>query len=183
VILHGARNGLPPGWGTFIDRLPFNSGPRPNGVSVPLLVGTLVAVAGVALRRWAMATLGRHFTLELTLRPTHKLITAPPYDIVRHPSYTGGLLVTLGAALAFCVPVDGWFRAHWLAKLSSPQLPFVERALGLGITGLLGGIFGLGVVQAFSRTQSEDRMLHERFGKDWDKWSTRTPYKLFPLIY
>jgi protein-S-isoprenylcysteine O-methyltransferase Ste14 len=130
-----------------------------------------------------MATLGRHFTLELTLKPKHQLITAPPYNIVRHPSYTGGMMASLGAALAFYTPVDGWFRSVWLAQLRSSDWPLSQRALAWGVTVFMGAIFTLGTVTGISRTTAEDRMLRERFGKEWDRWATSTPYKLFPFIY
>jgi protein-S-isoprenylcysteine O-methyltransferase Ste14 len=183
IILHHARDLAPSNWVDKIDSLPFGSYRSPVGTPLVIVVGATMAVAGVGLRRWAMATLGRHFTLELTLQPTHKLMTSAPYNIVRHPSYTGGMMALGGALLAFCAPADGWFRAVWLAKLTHGDFNLIQGALGWGATTLLGCIFTLGVVNGVSRTRIEDSMLRERFGKDWDVWAKRVPYKLVPFVY
>lgn len=56
----------------------------------------------VALRWWAMATLGRFFTVRVSTFEDHEVVRTGPYKILRHPSYTGGLggyalaLITFG---------------------------------------------------------------------------------------
>ena len=32
-------------------------------------------------------------------------------------------------------------------------------------------------------TSFEDEALHQFAGKEWEEWTEKVPYKLFPLIY
>lgn len=45
--------------------------------------------------------LGRQYLAEVTIQEGHKLITAGPYRLIRHPRYLGILFITLGASLVF----------------------------------------------------------------------------------
>lgn len=58
-----------------------------------------LVVAGIALRRWSVATLGRFFTTTVEIQPDHQVIETGPYALVRHPSYLGGLLSVVGIGL------------------------------------------------------------------------------------
>ncbi len=80
--------------------------------------GVPVSLAGTALRAWAIATLGRWFTLTVQVRPAQPVVERGPYRLVRHPSYAGGDLALLGVGLSagnwlspilFVVP---WLVAH-----------------------------------------------------------------------
>jgi protein-S-isoprenylcysteine O-methyltransferase len=64
-------------------------------------VGVAIVLAGVALRAWAILTLGRYFRREVTIEPGQRLVRRGPYRLLRHPSYTGLLLSFLGLGLAF----------------------------------------------------------------------------------
>lgn len=59
-------------------------------------LGLAVAVAGIALRWWAVLTLGRFFTIRVMTRPDQTVVENGPYRLVRHPSYTGALMTVLG---------------------------------------------------------------------------------------
>lgn len=63
--------------------------------------GLLVFTAGVALRVWAFVYLGRLFSVFLTIQEGHRLVTDNIYARVRHPSYTGLLLRSVGWVLVF----------------------------------------------------------------------------------
>jgi protein-S-isoprenylcysteine O-methyltransferase len=55
--------------------------------------------AGLILRWWAIITLGRFFTVDVTVEKDHELVERGPFRVVRHPSYTGVLLAFIGWAL------------------------------------------------------------------------------------
>jgi protein-S-isoprenylcysteine O-methyltransferase Ste14 len=86
--------------------------------------GAVMAWAGAAFAVWAKLTLGRWFSASFGVKPGHELVTRGPYGIVRHPMYTGLLLLgaglgvaydsalTLGVALMFAVP----FTLHALIE-------------------------------------------------------------------
>lgn len=57
-----------------------------------------VFALGVAIRVWAIVVLGRHFTVDVAIRKDHQLVTRGPYRWLRHPSYTGVLLVVASFA-------------------------------------------------------------------------------------
>ncbi len=63
-------------------------------------VGLALMMSGVALRQWAVLALGRHFSVVVALERDHQLVMAGPYRRLRHPAYTGGMIATLGFALA-----------------------------------------------------------------------------------
>lgn len=65
----------------------------------PVGVGVALVAAGIALRRWSVATLGRFFTTTVEIQPDHQVIETGPYVLVRHPSYLGGLLSVVGIGL------------------------------------------------------------------------------------
>ncbi len=68
--------------------------------NIPVYRAGLVLIgAGMWLRWWSVATLGRLFTVNVAIRTKHRLVDSGPYHYVRHPSYTAVLLVQVGAAL------------------------------------------------------------------------------------
>ncbi len=62
--------------------------------------GVFLFVAGLLLRWWAIITLGRFFTVDVTIEKDHELVERGPFRLVRHPSYTGVLLAFVGFALS-----------------------------------------------------------------------------------
>jgi protein-S-isoprenylcysteine O-methyltransferase len=63
------------------------------------IAGVVLFVAGLFLRWWAIITLGRFFTVDVTIEKDHELVERGPFRTVRHPSYTGVLLAFVGFAL------------------------------------------------------------------------------------
>ena len=63
------------------------------------ILGIALALAGFALRRWAIRTLGRFFTVDVATYTDQRVIDAPPYRRIRHPSYSGSILSLLGTTL------------------------------------------------------------------------------------
>jgi protein-S-isoprenylcysteine O-methyltransferase Ste14 len=64
-------------------------------------IGVVFFVAGGALRIWPVFVLGRRFSGLVAIQPGHTLVTTGVYGIIRHPSYLGLLVSSLGWALAF----------------------------------------------------------------------------------
>jgi protein-S-isoprenylcysteine O-methyltransferase Ste14 len=70
----------------------------PESDWIPALAIVLFAL-GLAVRWWAIVTLGRFFTVDVTIERDHELVNAGPFRVVRHPSYTGVLLAFVGWTL------------------------------------------------------------------------------------
>ena len=77
----------------------FRAGALPHG-RMFASAGVVVLVAGLILRWWAIITLGRFFTVDVTIERDHELVERGPFRIVRHPSYTGVLLAFVGLGLS-----------------------------------------------------------------------------------
>ena len=72
----------------------------PGSGWVPLIVGTILAYAGIAIRLWAVFTLGRFFKRVVLIQDDHRVIKDGPYRFVRHPSYAAVFLTQFGIGLA-----------------------------------------------------------------------------------
>lgn len=102
--------------------------------------GVAMVAAGLALRAWGMRTLGRYYTRTLRTVDTQRLVRGGPYRLIRHPGYTGSLLVWVGYALG---------TGSWAAAL-------VVAALLLAAYGW--------------RISAEERLLLEAFGSEYAEY-------------
>jgi protein-S-isoprenylcysteine O-methyltransferase Ste14 len=109
-----------------------------------LALGVAIVLAGVALRAWAILTLGRYFRREVTIEPNQKLVRRGPYRRLRHPSYSGILLGCFGLGLAF----GSWASA--------------AVALLIVFAGML------------PRIHVEEHALARAFGKDYADYASAT---------
>ena len=64
------------------------------------ITGLVILWCGIALAIWARKTIGAYWSMSVSLKEGHKLITNGPYVLVRHPIYTGLLAAVIGTALA-----------------------------------------------------------------------------------
>jgi protein-S-isoprenylcysteine O-methyltransferase Ste14 len=64
-------------------------------------IGVALFAAGGALRIWPVFVLGHRFSGLVAIQPGHTLVTSGAYGVIRHPSYLGLLVNSLGWALAF----------------------------------------------------------------------------------
>jgi protein-S-isoprenylcysteine O-methyltransferase Ste14 len=98
------------------------------------VVGAALVAAGVAIRVWAVLTLGRWFTTVVRVADDQRVVSDGPYRWVRHPSYLGLLVALAGLGLML---------TDWVSVLVAVLLPLAtlvwrirveERALrdGLG---------------------------------------------------
>ncbi len=72
----------------------------PRGL-IDQVLGLGLIVAGLLLRAWTRPVLGRHYQGHLQVRRGQRLVRQGPYRFVRHPGYTGFVLLALGLALGF----------------------------------------------------------------------------------
>ena len=73
----------------------------PQNWRTPLFVaGVLMILLGSLLRRYCSRTLGEYFTGDVKARADQPVISSGPYRLVRHPSYTAGMMMFIGIGLA-----------------------------------------------------------------------------------
>ena len=129
----------------FVPYLVIVARPGPElDVPDPMRWSGLALVAlGVAFALWAIATLGRHYDLELEVHRDHELVRSGPYRFVRHPVYTGLALHFAGACLA------------------------------TGNLLLIAGTLLVTYPALYLRAKTEERLLRERFGAAYDDYARR----------
>ncbi|ACL17103.1 methyltransferase family protein [Methanosphaerula palustris] len=62
--------------------------------------GIALMVFGVFLRQWSIALLGGFFSALVSVQEGQTIIRKGPYRYVRHPSYTGGIMIMIGIGVA-----------------------------------------------------------------------------------
>jgi len=63
--------------------------------------GIILMISGIILRQWSMALLGKFFSGTIGTQKGQVVVKKGPYKYIRHPSYTGALLIFIGLGLAF----------------------------------------------------------------------------------
>lgn len=63
------------------------------------IAGQALFIAGLLLRWWSIWYLGKYFTVNVAVHSDHRLVDTGPYRRLRHPSYTGALLIFAGLGL------------------------------------------------------------------------------------
>ena len=78
----------------------------PGSWQLPLFaLGVLLMFLGSMLRRYCWRTLGEYFTGDVSVKPDQPIISTGPYRLVRHPSYTAGMMMYIGIGFA----LGSWF--------------------------------------------------------------------------
>jgi len=101
-------------------------------------------VSGIGLRAWANTTLGAFYTRTLRVTADQQLIEQGPYRVLRHPGYTGGILLWIGAGLA----TVNWLVTSVIAIVTSSAYGY--------------------------RIRSEEAMLVQTFGAAYQTYQQRT---------
>jgi protein-S-isoprenylcysteine O-methyltransferase Ste14 len=105
------------------------------------VAGVVLFAAGLILRWWAIVTLGRFFTVDVTIEKDHELVERGPFRMVRHPSYTGVLLAFVGygltmhnwgAVLVLLLPIFAAF-----VRRMNVEEEALSRALGQRYAGYM----------------------------------------------
>jgi protein-S-isoprenylcysteine O-methyltransferase Ste14 len=154
-LLYGARGGKRRDRGSFIINvvtLVFAVGADfvLSGRGIALMpdiayyLGIFLIVLGLIIRQWAIAVLGRFFTLTVKIQSDQLIVRNGPYRLVRHPSYSGLLLTLIGIGLAL---------QTWIGLV----LNIVVFAL----------VFGY-------RISVEEKALTSAFGEKYQEYSRRT---------
>jgi protein-S-isoprenylcysteine O-methyltransferase Ste14 len=93
------------------------------------VAGLVLMGAGIAFRQWAVAVLGRFFTVDVRVQPGQTVVERGPYRWLRHPSYTGLIATFVGIGLA----LDNWAALAVVAVVPTAglvfRIHFEERAL------------------------------------------------------
>ena len=120
--------------------------PASTPVVIALSILTIaLAAASVWLSASAINTLGKQWSLAARLIEGHKLVTEGPYNMVRNPIYTGMFGMLIVSSMA---------HGHWL---------------GLIIASF---VYYLGTVM---RIKSEEKLLREQFGSEYDDYTREVP--------
>jgi protein-S-isoprenylcysteine O-methyltransferase Ste14 len=87
-------------WLIFDFRLPhpMNLHVLPR-TDLTMALGAAVCIAGLMITIWARRTLAGNWSSDVTFKEGHELVRQGPYRFVRHPIYTGLLVMSLGAAI------------------------------------------------------------------------------------
>jgi protein-S-isoprenylcysteine O-methyltransferase Ste14 len=105
-----------------------------GGGRLTLVIGEAVAVAGIALRVWAILTLDRFFTFVVGISADHRVVQRGPYRLLRHPGYAGALLTLLGIGVAV---------RNWLSLLLIVAVPALALAIRITVEeATLAGALG-----------------------------------------
>nr|VWO96405.1 C-24(28) sterol reductase [Ganoderma boninense] len=169
---------LPPPYADRILPLLLLPAARAHGAAAALQLtpasaaGLVLGTVGGIIRVWCHRTLGKFFTWQMAVRDDHELVTRGPYAVVRHPSYTGWLLMIAGNFLL----------------LASPHSFFVESGLWGTVAGRVAALASFAYcmfssVNLVGRVAKEDTVLRKEFGEKWEAWARDTPYRLVPFVY
>ncbi|KAF8176964.1 hypothetical protein BJ912DRAFT_857215 [Pholiota molesta] len=130
------------------------------------LLGVLAVALGAYIRLDCFRALGPLFTFDLTLHPQHRLITSRFYSYVRHPAYTGSLLLVVGLAFSHLT------QGAWMTECG------LLRGRAAGAVWAAWWLWTLCV--GISRADAEDRQMRGVFGKEWDAWAAAVHWWFLP---
>ncbi len=90
-------------------------------------------LAGSAFTVWARITLGRNWSPEVAFKQDQELIQTGPHAIVRHPIYTGLLIMALATAINYgrasgfavfaLLCVGAWLKSRQEERLMADHFP------------------------------------------------------------
>lgn len=115
----------------LLSLLLISVGPLVQMKNIPTVLffsGLTVSVAGVALALWAQVALGRNWVPGIGLYRNHKLVTSGPYQLVRHPIYTGISLLFFGGTI-MCANPALFFAGIAMSLSLIIRFPLEEAAL------------------------------------------------------
>lgn len=135
-------------------------------VTPVFLLGVMMAALGMFIRVRCFHELGHLFTFDLTMYPEHKLVTSGFYKYVRHPAYTGSLLLVAGIACSHLTPGSWVIECGILGPVSSALL------------GATWWVWALSV--GVSRAYAEDGELRKLSASEWDAYAAEVKFWFVP---
>ncbi|EJD38765.1 hypothetical protein AURDEDRAFT_71816 [Auricularia subglabra TFB-10046 SS5] len=135
-----------------------------------MLLGCAAAVLGGWTRARCYALLGQRFTFELATHGARQpaLVTAGPYAVVRHPSYSAACLAFYGACAVFLSPKSAIRLSGGPGRLVMALILFL----------LVAPLRTLP-----RRVALEEQMLADEFGDRWKAYTARVRSKMIPGVY
>jgi protein-S-isoprenylcysteine O-methyltransferase Ste14 len=116
----------------------------PRGIGMEL-AGLAVILLGLSLRVWTRLTIGGLYSGYLRVKACHVLVKDGPYRLVRHPGYTGFVIMGLGLALGYSSLIGLLAIPLFLIPGLAYRMKVEER--------LLVGHFGLDYLDYAKRTR------------------------------
>ena len=107
-------------------------------------LGILLTLAGIVLRQWAIWILGKFFSPNVRIVTGQEIVKEGPYRILRHPAYTGFLMIFIGFGLAF---------GTWVGTLANVIL--LSPAI-------------------YYRIRVEENAMRKEFGEEYIEYSRKT---------
>ncbi|KAG0702147.1 hypothetical protein DFH29DRAFT_1069312 [Suillus ampliporus] len=145
---------------------------HPTPITATFIASSLAVTIGGVLRLYCVSTLGKLWSFQLSVRNEHRLVTSGPYSVVRHPSYTGLLLQSVGVIIMY------GSQGSWMRQSGVLQVPFMKV-----LAAATFFLFAVSAWIAISRPSVEDKMLQGAMGEEWETWAKRVKYRLLPGIY
>ena len=105
----------------------------------------LLVLASLLFVSAAVRSLGKQWSLQARVLEHHELIRRGPYRIVRHPIYTGMFGMLISSSLA---------QGHWLGLVLASVVYYLGTAM---------------------RIRTEEKLLREQFGRDYDEYASEVP--------
>ncbi len=107
-------------------------------------IGLCIMLLGLGLRIWAVVTLGASFRTTVETHKDQQVVRSGPYRLVRHPSYTGLILMCFGFGIAL---------QNWLSLAFAVILPLIALLY---------------------RIQIEEAVLASSLGSEYKKYQSET---------
>ena len=115
------------------------------------VIADLLTVTGLAVALWARAALGRNWSGSIAFKEDHEFIQRGPYAYVRHPIYSGLILMGLGTAveadrlrsfLLLGVVIIGLaIKAHFEEQLMTRHFPEAYPQYRRRVKALIPGVW------------------------------------------
>lgn len=148
--------------------------PRLFTWSLPTILTLSLLYIGITIRLLAYAHLGTNFTFRVAA--PDKLVTSGVYTYIRHPSYTGLLIVLLAYYLLLIRP---------RGVLSCCAGVVGEEVVGKGRYAYVLPVVGFSVfISMFMvwRVKEEEAVMEKEFGEKWRRYRAETK-KFVPFVY